>query len=188
MVRRCIAPIYDPRPRSEEVCSSITLEPEGRVRYWTTNFLWPRSRVEYWCNSPTNHDLYNIYYDIQAWILHICMVSLFFCAISMVIDFDLIGRFKSIRIFIYILLSLFESLNCYLKNELFGVISLCGLPGLGYFCGLKWPSLLTTNVSGPFRRRILTLYIVMERLYCSKKRLTRWPYCFLSNSLLVDNV
>ena len=50
------------------------------------------------------------------------LVSLSFCAISMVnvIDFDLIGRFKSIRIFI-ILFSLFASLNCYLKNELFGV-------------------------------------------------------------------
>ena len=80
---------------------------------------------------------------------------------------------------------MFESFNCYLKNELFGVISLCGLPRLGYLCGLKWPSLLTTNVSGPSRRRILTLYIAMGRLYSSKKRLRRWPYCFLSNSSLL---
>ena len=33
MVKWGIAQIYDPKPRSEEVCSSITLEPEGRGRY-----------------------------------------------------------------------------------------------------------------------------------------------------------
>ena len=30
IVRQCIAPIYDPRPRSKEVRSSITLELEGQ--------------------------------------------------------------------------------------------------------------------------------------------------------------
>ena len=80
---RCIAPIYKPRPWSFEVCSSIKLEPEGQGCYWTTNFLWPWSRVIYWCNTPTNHDLYITY------ILYITLCWPYLCKILM----TLVGTF-----------------------------------------------------------------------------------------------
>ena len=75
MISRCIAPIYDPWPRSSEVRSLIMPSPFRLGHYQTTNFLCPQSWVVYWCNTPTNHDLYithMLYNDTRILCVCVC--------------------------------------------------------------------------------------------------------------------
>ena len=118
------------------VCSSITVESKGWWHYWTTNFSWGRLRVVHVHVYIGAINLLIMIYIICTMIGSNTPYSHGFIILLRHFDSKLILTWL-VGLILYgyllqLLLSVFESLNCYLKNVLFGVISLCSLPRLGY--------------------------------------------------------
>ena len=60
IVRKCIAQIYDPRPRSEEICGG-NISRAKRGIYFPANFRRSRSRVVYLRNTLADYGSYDIF-------------------------------------------------------------------------------------------------------------------------------